>query len=84
VYQNGRYTAVQGAAKDVTEWPHDVVPAGTWVYVIAWNQAQPEDGYELAEWHSGYRWVDAQEVVFHVVGDIHDALLIKTNAIARA
>lgn len=54
----GGLKPVPNAEKDATEWPHDIVPAGTIVYPFVWNEAKENDGYAAYEMASGLRWVD--------------------------
>jgi len=81
----GGYREVLGAARDVTEWPHDVVPKrpdGTpeVVYVMAWNQATEADGQvsgsnEVAASHFGWAWDDSKGCTVPRVGAFKQQLL---------
>lgn len=60
----GGYKEVPGAKRDVTEWPHDIVPKRPdgkpeIVYPIVWNEAEDGDGNYFTM-HSGWRWDDSK------------------------
>jgi hypothetical protein len=54
----GGLKIVPGAAKDVTEWPAGLVPAGTWVGVVVWNEAKESDGPFFYDQRNGFKWND--------------------------